>query len=89
VIRVERDGVSERVAVVGGDERCDVWLLDRLLRLHLEARRSGGTLRLSEVDDGMRDLARFAGVAGILGLDPPGATGTEVDRAHPSRGEPP
>ena len=42
----------------------------RLARLQLELKRRGCALRLTNVSPELRDLIAFAGLAGVLGLEP-------------------
>jgi hypothetical protein len=45
-------------------EGCDLAVVDRIARMALAARRMGCTLRLTAVDDDLRDLLEFAGLFG-------------------------
>jgi hypothetical protein len=64
------------VLVVGGRERalghvdgrirCDVDLIDDLLRLQLAARRRGGQIRLMQVRGDLHQLLELVGVAELL-----------------------
>jgi len=69
---------AEVVLIVGGREaslgcidaaiRCDIGLVDEILRLVLEARRLGGAVRLRRVDPDLRALIELVGLADLLGL---------------------
>ena len=48
--------------------RCDLQVLDALLRLCLAARRTGVSIRLTDVHPDLRDLAELAGVTEHLGI---------------------
>jgi hypothetical protein len=54
------------VEVVGVDEPCDLVLVDRLLRLRLEAVRHGDSLELRDVDPELRLLLHLVGVAALM-----------------------
>jgi hypothetical protein len=53
---------------VGAATRCDLWLVDDILRLALEAKRLGGAVRLRRVDPDLRALIELVGLADLLGL---------------------
>jgi hypothetical protein len=53
---------------VGAATRCDLGLVDDILRLVLEAKRLGGAVRLRQVDPDLRALIELVGLADLLGL---------------------
>lgn len=59
-----------RLGRVGGGARCDLGLVDRLLRLQLAARRLGWSVRLDDVRDDLRALLVLVGLADALALEP-------------------
>ena len=72
---VERFGFRIRVAnslakarALLASEPCDLALVDQILRLQLVVARRGWTLRLTDVDDDLRDLMHLVGVNERLGL---------------------
>jgi hypothetical protein len=56
------------LAIVDRSVRCDLALVDQILRLQLVVARRGWTLRLTDVDDDLRDLMHLVGVNERLGL---------------------
>jgi hypothetical protein len=56
------------LAVVERGNRCDLALVDEILRLQLTASRHGWSIELAEVDDDLRALVEFIGVSERLGL---------------------
>jgi hypothetical protein len=55
---------------IDADERCDLGLVDELCRLRQAALRQGLVVRLVDVDDAVRELLTFVGVAHLAGLEP-------------------
>jgi hypothetical protein len=55
------------IGSVAADARCDLDLVDRLLRLRLAALRAGFTIRIAAVDGDLRDLVDFVGLGERLG----------------------
>jgi hypothetical protein len=53
-------------------ENCDAGTIDRLARLQLAARRNGFSLELTNVDQALRELIEFCGVAAVLGVESEG-----------------
>lgn len=47
----------------------DVWVIDRIARLELAARRLGFELRLVNLDPALLELVDLCGLCGPLGLD--------------------
>ena len=58
----------------------DAESLDALARLCLHARREGLELRLRGASRELRDLLAFAGLAGVLGLEPGGQAEQREER---------
>ncbi|HEX8803125.1 MAG TPA: hypothetical protein VF743_02995 [Acidimicrobiales bacterium] len=52
---------------IDGRARCDLGLLDGLLRLRLSAGRMGASIRLLAVDDDLRSLIELVGLTDWLG----------------------
>ena len=52
----------------------DCTTIDRIARLQLAARRCGLELRLRNANESLLDLIGFAGLAGVLRLEPEGQT---------------
>ena len=48
----------------------DLWLVDRLLRMQLAARRRGQTVSLRAVQEELRGLLELVGLADVFGLEP-------------------
>jgi hypothetical protein len=48
--------------------RCDIALIDDLLRLRMATGRRGWSIRLAEVDQDMRELVELVGLGECLGL---------------------
>jgi hypothetical protein len=74
---------------IDGNIRCDLELVDDLLRLHLAARRRGWTIRLVELRPDLRELVELVGVADLLGSwGPAGASCGHADEncGHPGVG---
>lgn len=68
VVLVAADGSETVIDRVG--PFCDIGCVDTLLRFHVQARRHGGRLRLTDVSDELRGLLELAGVGAVLGLEP-------------------
>jgi hypothetical protein len=51
------------VGPVDGTEACDLALVDRLLRLQLDAQRWGWRLRIRDAEPHLRDLFELCGLA--------------------------
>ena len=56
------------LAVVDRAARCDLELVDDLLRLQLAVARRGWSIRLRDVDRDIRELVELVGLAEYLGL---------------------
>jgi hypothetical protein len=56
------------LAIVDRTVRCDLALVDEILRLQLAVARHGWSIRLADVDDDLRALFEFVGVAHRLGI---------------------
>jgi hypothetical protein len=73
---VDRGSRATILLVVGDQEmqvgaidptcRCDLALVDEVLQLRLAARRLGWSIRLTHVDDDLRELLELVGVADVL-----------------------
>jgi hypothetical protein len=63
--------VAEReftLRVIDATIRCDLALIDELLRLRLGGARSGWSIRLTHVDEHLRALIELVGLTECLGL---------------------
>jgi hypothetical protein len=56
------------IATVDRTVRCDLALVEQILRLHLAVTRHGWSIRLTDVADDLRALFEFVGVAHRLGI---------------------
>ena len=77
IVVMEVDGSEVRVGPVEGGLRCDLGLVDDLLKFVLAAGRLGWAVRLREVDPDLRELIDLLGMSERVGLGhdtgPPGA----------------
>ncbi|MCU1452306.1 MAG: hypothetical protein JWN46_452 [Acidimicrobiales bacterium] len=62
------DGREVPLGAVGRATRCDLALVDRLLRMRLAAARLGWFLALREVDAVLQELLDLVGVSACLGV---------------------
>ena len=53
---------------IGGRARCDLALIDDLLRLQVAMARRGWSIRLTQVDRDTRELLELVGLCDCLGL---------------------
>jgi hypothetical protein len=60
------DGAEHRLGEIAPGVRCDLALVDHLLRIQLEARRADCSIRLIQVDPDLDDLVTRVGVADVL-----------------------
>ena len=56
------------LAVVDAAADCDLALVDEILRVQLVVARRGWSIRLSQVDDDLRELVELVGLGARLGL---------------------
>jgi hypothetical protein len=56
------------LAIVDRTTRCDLALVDEILRLQIVVGRRGWSIRLTAVDDDLRTLIELAGVSDRVGL---------------------
>ena len=54
--------------VIDATTRCDLVLIDRILRMRLAGTRQGWSIRLTNVDRDLRDLLELVGLTDCLGL---------------------
>jgi len=54
--------------VIDSTTRCDLALIDRILRIRLAGIRHGWSIRLTNVDRDLRDLVELVGLTEYLGL---------------------
>jgi hypothetical protein len=66
VVVLRRDGGEVLLGPVYVAGRCDLALLDDLLRVQLAARRFGWCIRLREVREDLRELIELAGLTADL-----------------------
>jgi ABC-type transporter Mla MlaB component len=62
VITLVQDGREVPLGAIDQATRCDLGLVDDLLRLQLHAKRLGWTLRISEVRADLRELFQLVGL---------------------------
>jgi hypothetical protein len=66
VVVLRRDGGEVLLGPVYASERCDLALVDDLLRVQLAARRFGWCIRLRHVHEDLRELIELAGLTDEL-----------------------
>jgi hypothetical protein len=66
VVLLVQDGREVALGDVDRDVRCDLGLVDDLLRLRLAARRFGWEVRIAEVRSDLRELFELVGLADQL-----------------------
>ena len=71
LVVVVEDGTEHVVGRVDATQ-IDLALVDLLARLHLAARRRGGTLRVDDAPPALCALLHLAGLAGVLAVQPRG-----------------
>jgi predicted methyltransferase MtxX (methanogen marker protein 4) len=64
------DADTEEIVARVDAQQPDLALVDSLARLHLDARRRGGRLRLRNVTDELRGLLELVGLADVLAIEP-------------------
>jgi hypothetical protein len=69
LVIVHADGTCDRVWLVG-EEAPDLVTVDRLARLQLALRRSGGRMRLDEVSEALQGLLDLTGLSREVGGQP-------------------
>ena len=62
VVVLEQDGRDVLLGDVDHSARCDLGLVEDLLRLQLHARRLGWTIRITEVQPRLRELFELVGL---------------------------
>ena len=62
-------GIEVPVARISAAERCDLALVDDILRLRLVAGRLGWSIELRDVDDHLAELVRLVGLPARLRAD--------------------
>jgi hypothetical protein len=62
VVVLEQGGTTVRLGPVDPTRRCDLALVDDLLRVQHHAARLGWTLRIAEVRDDLRELFELVGL---------------------------
>lgn len=66
VIVLQCDGRGIVLGPLAIPDRCDIGLVERILRLQLSARRMGWSIRLVDVPLELRELVEFVGLAADL-----------------------
>ncbi len=66
VIVLQCDGRDIVLGPLAIQDRCDIGLVERILRLQLSARRMGWSIRLVDVPLELRELVEFVGLAADL-----------------------
>jgi hypothetical protein len=67
VVVLQQDGGDVVLGSLDRAERCDLGLVDDLLRLQLAAERFGWSLRITQVRADLRELFELVGLADRLG----------------------
>ena len=69
VVVLVNEGGEVPLGAIGHGARCDIALIDGLLRLRMAIARRGWSIRLAHVDQDMRELVELVGLGECLGLE--------------------